>query len=57
MLLNNRELKSLSNITVLKPSIKLYEKFHHLSETGEIISITPNKILSKDEIGLLKTIY
>ncbi len=54
MLLNNRELKSLSNITVLKPSIKLYEKFHHLSETGEIISIIPNKILSKDEIELIK---
>ena len=50
MLLNNRELKSLSNITVLKPSIKLYEKFHQLSETGEIISIIPNKILSKDEV-------
>ena len=27
-----------------------YEKFHHLSETGEIISIIPNKILSKDEV-------
>ena len=54
MLLNNSELKSLSNITVLKPSVKLYEKFHQLTETGDMISIIPNKILSKDEIKLLK---
>ncbi len=54
MLLNYSELKSLSNITVLKPSIKLYEKFHQLTETGDMISIIPNKILSKDEIKLLK---
>ena len=54
MLLNNSELKSLSNITVLKPSVKLYEKFHQLTETGDMISVIPNKILSKDEIKLLK---
>ena len=54
MLLNNSELKSLSNITVLKPSVKLYEKFHQLTETGDMISVVPNKILSKDEIKFIQ---